>query len=145
MTPIDYVYCGILALLGLLFAVLLQLKAQSDKARMANLIVPTFKSFVKDEYLTILISLVVIIISMFLTPFVIEWKPSYAHFIRPAYLPIGYMGTDILLKLFGRVSKWLNAAIDMKTNIADTDPLTGKMQGPTPALPPQKTDSSPKI
>jgi hypothetical protein len=136
MTILNYVSCIILALLGLLFAILLQLKAQSDKAKLANLIVPTFGDFVKEEYVTILISITVITIGLFLIPVVINWKPSYLPYIRPAFLPIGYMGQDILLKLFGVVNKRLNAAIDVKTT--EGDKATGNLGAPTPALPPQK-------
>jgi len=138
MTISNYVYCGVLAFLGLAFAVLLQLKSQRDKAKQANLILPTLGSFVRDEAVTIAISILTIIIALFLVPIVTNLKPQYVLYIKPAFLPIGYMGSDILLKLFGVVNKNLNAAIDMKTNIADTDPTTGKMQAPTPALPPQK-------
>jgi len=137
MTITDYLYCGAIALLGLLFAVLLQLKSQSDKAKLANLIKPTFGSYVKDEWITISLSIVTIIIGLFLIPIVVGLKPQYAPYIRPAFLPIGYAGTDILLKLFGVVNKRLNAAIDMKTNIADA--ATGNLAAPTPALPPQPT------
>jgi hypothetical protein len=143
MTLLDYIYCGVLALLGLAFAVLLQLKAQRDKAKLANLILPTLKTYINDESVTIALSLITIVIGLFLIPVVVGWKPAYIPYVRPAFLPIGYMGSDILLKLFGVVNKRLNAAIDMKTNIADS--TTGNLAAPTPALPPQKTDSSPKI
>jgi hypothetical protein len=131
MTLLDYVYCGILAMLGLLFAILLQLKSQSDKAKLANLVVPTFGTFVHNEWITISLSIVTIIIALFLIPIIIDLKPGYVHYIRPAFLPIGYAGTDILLKLFGVVNKRLNAAIDYKTTIADTQ--TGTTAAPTPA------------
>lgn len=135
MTILDYIYCGVLALLGLGFAVLLQLKAQRDKAKLANLILPTIGSFIKDESITIALSLITIVIGLFLIPVVVGWKPSYIPFVRPAFLPIGYMGSDILLKLFGVVNKRLNAAIDSKTTEADK--ASGNLAAPTPALAPQ--------
>lgn len=141
MNLTDYLYCGAIALLGLLISVLFQLKSQSDKAKLANLIVPTFQSFIKDEWITIALSLTTIVIGLFLIPVIAGWKPSYIPYIRPAFLPIGYMGTDILLKLFGVVNKRLNAAIDVKTT--EGDKATGNLAAPTPALAPQK-DSSPK-
>ncbi len=133
MSLLNYVYCGILALLGLLFAILLQLKSQSQKAKLANLVQPVFKTFVKEEWITISLSLVTIAIAMFLIPIVIDLKPQFVSYIRPAFLPIGYAGTDILLKLFGVVNKRLNAAIDYKTTVADT--ATGNLSAPTPAAP----------
>lgn len=136
MAITDYIYCGLLALLGLLFAVLLQLKAQSDKAKLANLIVPTFRTYIHNEWITLSLSLVTIIIGLFLIPIIVGLKPQYVPYIRPAFLPVGYAGTDILLKLFGVVNKRLNAAIDEKTTTADT--TTGNLGAPTPALPPQK-------
>lgn len=118
MTIQLYLYCGFIGFLGLVFAVLMQLKSQKDKAKVANL---PFKisSFFADEWINVALSIVVIIIGLVLIPSVVGWRPQYITFVKPAFLPIGYMGTDIILKLFGVVNKRLNAAIDVKTNIAD--------------------------
>lgn len=118
MTIDLYLYCGLIGFLGLVFAVLMQLKSQKDKARVANI---HFKvgAFFGDEWINIALSVVVIVIGLVLIPSVVGWRPAYIPFVKPAFLPIGYMGTDIILKLFGVVNKRLNAAIDVKTNIAD--------------------------
>jgi len=134
MTILFYLNCFVIAILGLLFAILLQLKSQSDKARLANLIRPTFTSFVKEEWINISMSIVVIIVAMFFIPILMDWKPQVLIYVRPAFLPIGYMGTDILLKLFGLVNKRLNAAIDAKTTEADK--ASGNLSAPTPATKP---------
>ncbi len=132
MNIIFYLNCFVIAILGELFAVLLQLKSQNNKAKLANLIQPTFGSFVKEEWINISISMVVIILAMFFIPIVMDWKPAALSYIRPAFLPIGYMGTDVLLKLFGVVNKRLNNAIDYKTTEADK--ATGNLEAPTPAI-----------
>jgi len=134
MTILFYLNCFVLAILGLLFAILLQLKSQNEKARLANLIRPTFGSFVKEEWINISMSIVVIVVAMFFIPIFMDWKPQALNYVRPAFLPIGYMGTDILLKLFGLVNKRLNAAIDLKTTEADK--ASGNLDAPTPATKP---------
>jgi hypothetical protein len=136
MTILFYLNCFVIAVLGELFAVLLQLKSQSNKAKQANLVQPTFGSFVKEEWINISISMVVIVLAMFFVPIIMDWKPDSLVYIRPAFLPIGYMGTDVLLKLFGVVNKRLNSAIDYKTTEADK--ATGNLDNPTPAEPVKK-------
>lgn len=133
MTISLYVNCGLIGLLGLILAVSMQLKSQRDKAKVANLQF-TISGFFADEWINFFISLVVIVIGLVLIPTVVGWKPAYIPFVRPAFLPIGYMGTDIILKLFGVVNKRLNAAIDVKTDISDA--ATGTLGTPTPAIKP---------
>lgn len=136
MSTTLYIQSAIIALLGLILAVLLQMKSQQDKARAANLIFSA-KGYVSGEWITISTSIVVIIIGLYFIPIVASINPSYISYIRPAFLPLGYMGTDIILKLFGVVNKKLNAAIDYKTDIADKE--TGTLGTPTPADAPSKS------
>lgn len=133
MTISLYVNCGLIGLLGLIFAVLMQLKSQREKAKAANLQF-TISGFFSDEWINLSLSIVTIIIGLVLIPTVVGWKPAYIPFVRPAFLPIGYMGTDIILKLFGVVNKRLNAAIDDKTTEADK--ASGNLNAPTPATKP---------
>jgi putative exporter of polyketide antibiotics len=125
-----YINCSIIALLGLILAVLLQMKSQNEKARQANLIFSPV-IFLKAEWITISISIVVIIIGLYFIPIVVDIKPQYLPYIKPAFLPLGYMGTDIILKLFGVMSKRLNAAIEVKSQ--ESDKQTGTLDAPTPA------------
>ena len=133
MSTSLYINCSIIALLGLILAVLLQMKSQMEKARQANLIFSPGK-YVAQEWITISISVVVIIIGLYFIPIVVGIKPQYLPYIKPAFLPLGYMGTDIILKLFGVVNKRLNAAIDLKTSQADE--ANGTSGAPTPATKP---------
>lgn len=128
-----YIDSAMLGLLGLIFSLLLQLKSQRDKARVANLQF-SVSGFFADEGINIAIAVVVLIIALYLIAPILGWKPGYLWLIRPAFLPVGYMGTDILLKLFGVVNKRLNAQIDAKTTIADA--ATGNLDSPTPATKP---------
>jgi|SRR6185312_7715617 len=125
-----YINCSIIALLGLALAVLLQMKSQSQKAKQANLVFSP-GSYIRQEWITISISLIVIVIGLYFIPIVVGIKPQYLPYIKPAFLPLGYMGTDIILKLFGVVNKRLNAAIDYKTTQADE--ANGTSNAPTPA------------
>lgn len=124
-----YIDSAVLGLLGLLFSLLLQLKSQRDKAKVANLQF-TIGGFFSDEWINIAIAIIVLVIALYLIAPILGWKPGYLWLIRPAFLPVGYMGQDLLLKLFGVVNKRLNAAIDAKTTIADAS--TGNLSAPTP-------------
>lgn len=130
MSASLYINCSIIALLGLILAVLLQMKSQMEKAKQANLVFSP-GSYVRQEWINITISVVVIIIGLYFIPIVVGIKPQYLPYIKPAFLPLGYMGTDIILKLFGVVNKRLNAAIDYKTTQADA--ANGTSGTPTPA------------
>lgn len=133
MTTALYINCGILALLGLAFATLLQMKSQRDKALLANLQFSA-ANFLKLEWMTISCSVIVIIIGLYLIPTIVGINPKYLPYVKPAFVPLGYMGTDIILKLFGVVNKRLNAAIDAKTTQADK--ANGTVDAPTPATKP---------
>lgn len=128
-----YIDSAVLGFLGLAFSLLLQLKSQRDKAKVANLQF-SIGGFFSDEWINIAIAVVVLIIALYLIAPILGWKPGYLWLIRPAFLPVGYMGQDILLKLFGVVNKKLNAAIDAKTTEADR--ASGNLDAPTPAVKP---------
>jgi len=132
MTLSLYLYSISIALLGLLLATLLQMKSQNDKARDGNIIiVPTLWAYIREEWLATTISIVVIAIAILLIPVVLSLKPEWLPYIRPAFLPIGYMGTDIFLKTMGVVSKRVNAALGSKA--AQADEANGTVDAPTPA------------
>lgn len=131
MTASYYLFCFGYSLLGLIFSMLMQMKSLSDKAKVANVI---FKpsAFFQSEWVSILLSLTVIGIGLFTIPLVSSMKPEYLIYVKPLFLPIGYMGTDFMLKIFGIVNKKINSAIDFKTTQADT--ASGNLDKPTPAV-----------
>lgn len=136
MTLSLYLYSISIALLGLLLATLMQMKSQNDKARKGNIVVvPTLLDYIKAEWIVVTISIVVIAIAVMLIPVALSLKPAWLPYIRPAFLPIGYMGTDILLKVMGVVGKRVDAALGYKA--AQADEANGTMGAPTPAAKPE--------
>jgi len=134
MTLSLYLTCFGIAILGLILSMLLSMRALKIKASLANVV---FKpsSYFQDEWISILISLVVIGIFLSLLPWALNWKPDSIKFVRPIFATVGYMGTDIILKFFSAVNSRINSAIDYKTTISDK--ATGTLDAPTPAAKPQ--------
>lgn len=132
MTLSLYLNCFLIALLGLLLSMLMSMRALKIKAKLAN--VEFFpKKYFQDEWISILISLVVIGIFLMFLPWVFNWKPEVIKFSMPIFATVGYMGTDIILKIFSVVNDRINAAIDFKTTQADK--ANGTLDAPTPAAP----------
>lgn len=125
-----YLYCFGYSLLGLIFSMLMQMKSLNDKAKAANVIFKP-RSFFQNEWTSILLSLTVIGIALFSIPLVFELEPKYIIWIKPLFLPVGYTGTDFMLKVFGIWNKKINNAIDFKTTEADK--ASGNLNAPTPA------------
>ena len=113
----------------------MQMKSQNDKAKAANLIPHGPIDYIKTEWISITISILVIVVCLLLIPTILGWKPGYLPFIKPAFLPIGYQGTDMLLKALGVVNSRYNAAIKAKSDQADE--ANGTTSAPTPATKPQ--------
>lgn len=134
MTLSLYLTCFGIAILGLVFSMLLSMRSIMIKSKLANVI---FKpsSYFQDEWISILISLVVIGIFLSLLPWALDWKPESIKFVRPIFATVGYMGSDIILKFFSVVNSRINSAIDYKTTISDK--ATGTLDAPTPATKPQ--------
>jgi archaellum biogenesis protein FlaJ (TadC family) len=135
MTPSLYLTCFAIAFVGLLISVLMQLKSQNDKAKAANLIPHGPIEFIKTEWISLSISVLVIVVGLIFIPIIVGWKPAYLPFVKPAFLPIGYQGTDMLLKALGVVNSRYNAAIKAKSDQADL--ANGTSAAPTPATKPQ--------
>lgn len=115
--------CG---LLGWATHALLKAKGIQDKARLANVEFKFWEYFTKDfishgiSFLGIILFLVII---------------DELHFVVGNYpkilsITVGYMGSDIIARFFSVVNKKVNAAIDFKSTIADTN--TGTLGKPTP-------------
>lgn len=133
--------CAILCLLGLIIATLLQMSQMEKKAKESKLIF-TSKTYVQDEWKALTCSVCAIVVYLIVIPILLRhfsWLNVDA--IELSSIPVGYMGTDVLLKILGVWSKWLNAAAGFKADIADEkNETTGTL---TPAKPVK--DSSPKI
>jgi hypothetical protein len=132
MTISLYINCLAIAILGLIISMLMQMKSLSDKAKSANVIfIP--KTYFQKEWISILIAIAIISLWLILLPAIAGLEPKYEKYFKIFSLPMGYMGTDIVLKFLGLINKKINSAIGYKSNIADKE--TGTTNEPTPAEP----------
>lgn len=126
--PAQYFIIGIL---GMLFSTVMVLRSLKQKARVANVIFSEGKAL-KDDWLTPVSSFIVLLICMFFIPTIPKnWNPALPLLL---FATIGYMGNDIASRVFSVTNKRINAAIDYKTDIADT--VNGTLGTPTPAAKP---------
>ena len=56
---------------------------------------------------------------MFFVDEIIGWNPFVIKYLKFGFAFIGYTGSDILSRAFGVASRKINAAIDIKTDVAD--------------------------
>jgi hypothetical protein len=128
------IYFGI-GLLGMAFQVLLKMQALQTLAKKANVI---FKpsSYFSDDWISLSLSLLTIIICMVFLPDIEKNYPAVSGWMRISFAFVGYTGASILNRIFSVANSKLNAAIDYKTTISDTE--TGTLGAPTPAAPEKK-------
>lgn len=118
MTPLDYLtyfFCG---LLGILFMVLIKLKALKTRTEVANEKFNVITYF-KDDYITLLLSLVTVLIALVTVKAAVHYKPGLSDWLYAIFVGVGYMGTSILTAFFSRAEERINKVIDTKTDIAD--------------------------
>lgn len=133
--PIACIFMG---LLGLALSTLLILRSLSNKAKAANVVFTTAGYF-KADWFTPVASLVSILMAFILLPYAPKnWSPAISLLL---FGTVGYMGSDIMSRVFSVVNKRINAAIDYKTTISDT--ATNTLDAPTPALKPQEQPPKP--
>lgn len=128
-----YVSCFAIGLIGWLSAMLAMMDSLQKKAKSGN-IQFSVKAFFVNEWINMLRSFIVILLALLLVKTFIDFKPEDLRLIKPAFFPIGYMGTDLVLKFLGVTNKWLNAALGFKAN--QTDIANGTTEAPTPATKP---------
>lgn len=118
MTPISYIVCFSVGVIGMALQTVLKIKSLQDKARVANM---PFKasSYFKEDWLSVVASLLTIILFLFFIDNITKWKPETVKFLKIGFAFIGYTGSDVASRLFSVVSKKINSVIDIKTDIAD--------------------------
>lgn len=118
MAPLDYLtyfFCGIL---GILIMILVKLRSLKERNKVAN---ETFSviSYFKDDYITLLLALVSLLVLLIGVPHLLAYKPDWADWFWLIFVLWGYTGTSILLAFFSRAEAKINKVIDIKTDIAD--------------------------
>ena len=123
----------LMGVLGLVLSTILILQSLSKKAKAANVIF-TVTGYFRDDWFTPIGSVVSILMAYILLPYAPKgWSEGIQLLVSGT---IGYLGSDIPSRIFSVVNKRINAAIDYKTTIADTQ--TGTLDAPTPAVKPPK-------
>lgn len=88
------------------------------KARAANVPFNEWQ-FIKEDWLSHLLSGLTIILFLFFISDAISLYPKAVVYMKPGFAFVGYTGSDIISKLFSAANKRLTNIIDQKTNIAD--------------------------
>ena len=133
MNWLFYLSCFAIALIGMALQTAMAMQSLQNKARLANVEFRP-KNYLKEDWLTIVISFLTIVLAMLLINEVLNIKPEVKDYLKFGFAFIGYFSNDIASRLFSAANKRVNAAIDYKTTIADK--ATGNADAPTPAAKP---------
>jgi L-cystine uptake protein TcyP (sodium:dicarboxylate symporter family) len=104
----------LLALLGLALQLLLKYKSLKDKATKSNVAL-NFWEFVKQDFLSILATIVMIIIFVFVLDDIVNLHVKAIYWVKFLFVFAGYTGSDLILRLFGVTNRKLNNIIDKET------------------------------
>jgi len=113
-----YFVCFIISLVGMAFQIALKMKSLQEKSRVANI---EFKprQYFKEDWLSIAISMLAIILFLLVVDNILKWKPAIVDYIKIGFAFVGYAGSDVASRFFGVLNKKINIVIDTKTNISD--------------------------
>jgi hypothetical protein len=126
---------AIVGFIGMILQMLVKARAVQQKARISNIQFKFWEYFIED-WISHLISIGGVILYVYLIRNRVyamdtETSHSFYELILGTSATVGYSGADIVSRFFGAASKRINAAIDHKTNIADS--ASGTLDKPTPA------------
>jgi len=133
-----YFNCFFISLLGLILSLLMVLKSQMTKAKLANVIFDWKLFFKADIWISVAGTLVMVGMALILLGPFLKKYPSFADntlLTLIIFAAFGYLGSDLASRFFSVVNSRINAAIDYKTTQADR--VTGNLDAPTPAGKPQ--------
>jgi len=136
---ILYLQCFAISLLGLILSLLMVLKSQLNKAKLANVIFDWRLFFKADLWISIAGTLVMVGMALILLGPFLKKYPQFAEntlMILIIFSAFGYLGSDLASRFFSVVNGRINAAIDYKTSQADA--ASGNLNAPTPASKPEK-------
>lgn len=118
MTGNLFLQCVGCGFLGILFHILLKIKALKRRSKAAN-IKFSYAEFISDECITIAISAVSVVIFIIILPELINYREWVQDWVRFMFVSVGFMGSSILQSFFSKTEKNLLDVIDKKTDIAD--------------------------
>lgn len=129
-----YLNCFFISLLGLMLSLLMVLKSQINKAKLANVVFDWKLFFKADLWISVAGTLVMVGMALILLGPFLKKYPAFADntlLTLIIFAAFGYLGSDLASRFFSVVNSRINAAIDYKTTQADA--ATGNLDAPTPA------------
>lgn len=116
-----YFICFIAGILGVAIQVLAKLNSLQKKAKAGNAPSVTLKSYLQDDLIAIILGVVFLIACIFILgdEGVKNYQGLYENWSRCIFTFVGYGGSDLAVRVFGRASEKINQVIDKKTDIAD--------------------------
>ena len=114
-----FLWCAVSGLLGILLQILIKMNSLKSKSKSANLKFSA-KEFFADDWITIMISVLVVVVCIVLLDEILRFKPSIQAWIKFGFFFVGYTGSSILLYALGKTESKIMAIIDAKTNVSDT-------------------------
>lgn len=136
-----YFACFAVGLLGTAIGVLVIIKGIAAKAASGN-IQFSYAGYFKSDWFTPALSILLIGVALIFLYYAQSAESHYIKYVSDQilvlafFLLIGLAPNFVINTFLGVATKRINAAIDYKTNIADTQ--TGNMGSPTPAAPVEK-------
>jgi uncharacterized membrane protein len=119
MTSSLYYQCMLAGTLGILFHMLVIKYPDLKKRAAAANSSLTLKSFLSDDWGSMMASFVTVIIGILIVDELLYIKPEMVNYIKFFFATVGYMGSSVLQLVFGIANKKILNIIDTKTNIAD--------------------------
>lgn len=129
MTLSLYLQCFAVAVIGWALQTTLKMRSLQNKAKAANVVFKPIDYF-KDDWLSITAAFLTIVLFLFFVSEFLNWQTWIISYVKIGFAFVGYTGSDIASRLFSVVNTRINAAIDYKTTISDTQ--TGTLDKPTP-------------
>lgn len=111
--------CLIGGFIGILCHVfLLKLPALKKRAEKANTAF-SVKQYFKNDWITLVGSLLTVVVVIFVLDELIAFKPSIEKWLKFSFVFIGYTGSSILQGIFSKTEDKIQRIVDEKTNKAD--------------------------
>jgi len=118
MTPILFLECFAMGIMGAIIFILIQINKLQVRSKAAN--VPfSLSQYFKDDWAAIALSFATVLVSILGVDELTKYKPEILDYIKWFFLLIGYCGGSVLTALLSRANKKLLDIVDVKTNIAD--------------------------
>lgn len=119
MTTQLYVNCFIGGLIGMLFYLFaIKLPAIKKRALAANLPF-SIKGYFKDDFLSVIASLLSLLALIWVLDEIIGYNPSFMRYIKFFFVFVGYTGQSLLISAFGQFDVRVRKIVDAKTNALD--------------------------